>query len=234
MKKRILRILLILLVILGVGIGSLFLYYNNPLPNIEESPGADALAMKMLSAVNAGAYKKTRFLEWSFQGGKNMYTWDKSNGQVVVRWNNTKVLLNLIDPNNSSVFKNGTAVSGAERLELQHKALRNFNNDSFWLVAPFKIFDKGTTRGLVGLEDGKTGLLVTYSQGGDTPGDSYLWKLDDNGLPISYSMWVKILPFKGITASWEGWTQMESGVMLPQSHKIGPLTLDMGTIKAYN
>jgi hypothetical protein len=234
MKKRILRILLILLVILGLGVGSLFLYYNNPLPKIEESPEANALAIKMLSAIHIDDYKKTRFIEWSFQGGKNTYTWDKSNGQVVVRWNNIKVLLNLVDPYHSIVYKNGATISGAERKELLNKALKNFNNDSFWLVAPFKIFDKGTKRGLVPLEGGKTGLLVTYSQGGDTPGDSYLWELDDNGLPVSFSMWVQILPFKGITASWEGWTQMESGILLPQFHKIGPITLDMGTIKAYN
>jgi len=234
MERRIVRILLVVLVALGLGVSFLFLYYNDPLPKTEQSPEANALAMKMLSAIHFDAYKETRFLEWSFQGGKNTYTWDKNSGNAIVRWDNTKVQLNLINPKKSSVFNNGVAVSGAERKELLNKALKNFNNDSFWLVAPFKIFDKGTKRGLVPLKGGKSGLLVTYSQGGDTPGDSYLWKLDDDGLPLSYSMWVQILPFKGITASWEGWTEMESGILLPQSHKIGPVTLDMGTIKAYN
>ena len=190
--------------------------------------------MKMLSAIHFDAYKKTRFLEWSFQGGKNTYLWDKYNRKVVVRWDNIEVQLNLIDADKSSVLENGHPVAGKKRQELQKKALKNFNNDSFWLVAPYKIFDKGTKRGLVQLKEGKLGLLVTYSKGGDTPGDSYLWELNNDGLPIRFRMWVQILPFKGIAASWEGWTEMESGILLPQTHKIGPLTLDMGTIKAYN
>ncbi|MGS0527908.1 hypothetical protein ACU8V7_24695 [Zobellia nedashkovskayae] len=95
-----------------------------------------------------------------------------------------------------------------------------FNNDSFWLVAPFKVFDSGTQRSLVTLEDGSNALMITYSSGGSTPGDSYLWHLGPNGLPESYQMWVSIIPIGGLKATWDDWKIMESGAFLPTSHKL--------------
>ena len=102
------------------------------------------------------------------------------------------------------------------------------------MVAPFKVFDKGTSRSIVTLEDGSEGLLVSYASGGTTPGDSYLWKLQANGFPESYQMWVGIIPIGGMEATWEDWQIMDSGCFLPTSHKLGPVTLFMGNVKAYN
>ena len=76
--------------------------------------------------------------------------------------------------------------------------------------------------------------MVSYDSGGVTPGDSYLWILDDTGLPTAYKMWVKIIPIGGINASWDNWMITESGAYLPTSHKLGPLELSMGTVKGYN
>jgi hypothetical protein len=44
-----------------------------------------------------------------------------------------------------------------------------FNNDSFWLIAPFKLRDAGTTRSIV-MQDNQA-LMITYASG-STPGDS--------------------------------------------------------------
>ena len=96
------------------------------------------------------------------------------------------------------------------------------------------MFDSGTTRSIVTLENGSEALLVTYKSGGTTPGDSYLWELQENGFPISFKMWVKIIPIGGLKATWNDWQVMENGVFLPVSHKIGPVTLDMGEVRAYN
>ena len=128
----------------------------------------------------------------------------------------------------------GASVPASEKDDLIQKAVKMFNNDSFWLVAPYKVFDQGTKRSVVNLENGDKALLVTYTSGGSTPGDSYLWLLDENGLPYAFKMWVKIIPVGGIEASWDNWTKMESGAYLPQSHKLGPLTLSMGNIRGFN
>ncbi len=234
MIKKILKILLGLFVLLLVIYTILYITYNQPLPEGKSGPAADALAQKMLKATNYETYKTTQFLEWSFAGGAHHYKWDKLHGKVQVKWNDYQVNLNLTNPSKSMVLENNVSVIGNEKSRLIEKASSYFNNDSFWLVAPFKVFDKGTTRSLVQLEDGTEGLLITYSSGGTTPGDTYLWKLQPNGFPISYQMWVKIIPIGGLEASWDDWKVMENGLFLPASHKLGPVTLYMGNVRGYN
>jgi hypothetical protein len=188
----------------------------------------------MLLSLNYSKYKETRYVEWSFQGGAHSYKWDRLKRRAQVKWDNYEVDLDLISPLSSTVLKNGEGVSGREQEKLAQKALSYFNNDSFWLVAPYKVFDDGVERRIVPMEDGTDGLLVTFTQGGDTPGDTYLWELQPNGFPKSFKMWVKIIPIGGIKASWEEWAVMESGAFLPKSHVMGPVKLSMGDVRAYN
>jgi len=228
---KIVGALLVLFAIIGVV---LYIIYNQPLPEGKSGQEAEALAEKMVNAINFEAYQNTQFLDWSFNNGAHTYTWDKTNGKVIVKWSDYLVNLNLNDNSKSIVLKNNNQLSNEEGKAIIKTARDYFNNDSFWLVAPFKVLDQGTKRSIVELDDGTKGLMVTYSTGGSTPGDSYLWKLQDNGFPISYQMWVSIIPIGGIEASWDDWQIMESGVFLPTTHKLGPITLDMGTVKAYN
>lgn len=226
---------------IGLGIGLLIvaglvfgIALNEPLPKGTAGPEADELAQKMLNALNHEAYQNTRYLEWSYQAGKNQYTWDKAMGRCTVKWDDHTVDLNLVKPEKSRVRINGELLRDGDKNELIEKALAFFNNDSFWLVAPYKVFDEGTTRSLVDLEDGTQGLLVTYTTGGTTPGDSYLWQLNPDGFPNSFKMWVKIIPVGGLQASWDDWMVTASGAFLPKSHKLGPITLSMGAVKGYN
>lgn len=223
--------------VLGLGVVALFIIgwiYSQPLPDGKSGPEADALAQKMLEALNVEKYKETRYLEWSFRNGTNNFMWDKELGMVTVIWDKTKVVLNLVAPSKSKVFKDERLVTDDNRTKPIAKAQEYFNNDSFWLVAPYKVFDKGTKRSIVELEDGSQGLLITYTSGGDTPGDSYLWLLNENGFPNSFKMWVSVIPIGGLEASWDDWVLSESGAFLPKSHKMGPVTLGMGDVKGYN
>tara|TARA_R110002167_G_scaffold259361_3_gene465880 strand:- start:419 stop:1129 length:711 start_codon:yes stop_codon:yes gene_type:complete len=223
------------LILLGLLLfGTLFIIYDQPLPQGETGAAANALAQKMLTALHYDQYQATRFLEWSYIGGKHRYKWDKENGIVQVAWKRYKVDLDLNKSDRSKVFRNGSAVIGDDRSELIEKAQAFFNNDSFWLVAPFKVFDKGAERRLIVLKDGSQGLLITYRSGGTTPGDSYLWKLGADGFPKSFQLWVKIIPIGGLEASWDDWKEMENGLSLPGSHRLGPITLYMGHVRAYN
>ncbi len=61
-----------------------------------------------------------------------------------------------------------------------------------------KSLTKVYERRLVKTKTNKDALLVTYTSGGTTPGDSYLWHLDASGKPESYQMWVSILPIGGL------------------------------------
>jgi len=229
------KVVLALLLLSVMGFGVLYLVYNKAIPKTQERGiEADILASKMLDALDYETYKRTRFFEWSFRNGAHRFIWDKTLGLVDVRWKTNVVHLNLNTPSKSKVYQDKVAITGTKKEALTAEALALFNNDSFWLVAPYKVFDKGTERKVATLADGTLGLLVTYTKGGTTPGDQYLWKLAPNGFPESYQMWVQRIPIGGLKASWDDWLRTESGVYLPKTHQLGPITLDMGDVRAYN
>jgi hypothetical protein len=102
------------------------------------------------------------------------------------------------------------------------------------LVAPHKLFEPGIYRSIE-MIDGKEALHVKYSIGGTTPGDSYIWTLDENYLPTSFQMYVQKMKKKGTYVSWEEWTQTESGTLLPKNHRyLSGRKINMGDVKGYN
>lgn len=232
MIKKIGLSLLSIVLLLLIAFLTLYIIYNEDLPQGTQSKAADQLAERMLETLNDSAYKTTRFIEWNF-AGNHAYKWNKKNKQVEIKWEYYTVNLNTVYTDSSLVYENGTEITGTERTELIEKAVGFFNNDSFWLVAPYKVFDAGTERRIVTLEDGTKGLLVSYTSGGSTPGDSYLWIFDEKGFPKEFKMWVNILPIGGLTATWEGWKKTDGGAFLPTSHKFMFLTIDLGNVKAY-
>lgn len=232
--KKILKIILGVIVFFTLPsllfFGFLYLKYNEDLPTGVKGEQADALANKMLDALNHEAYDATNYLEWTFKN-RHHYKWQKDKNICDVYWKDFKVKVHLNDTIKSKAYIHSFEVRGTQRAELLKKAIDYFNNDSFWLVAPYKVFDSDVERSLIKQEDGSHGLLVTYNSGGSTPGDSYLWNLDTTGKPLSFKMWTSILPIDGLPASWEHWTTTESGAQLPTGHKLLFLGLDMGMVK---
>ena len=111
-------------------------------------------------------------------------------------------------------------------------AIDFFNNDSFWLAAPFKAFDPGTERSIVNLKDGRKGLMVTYTSGGTTPGDTYVWILDENDRPTAIKMWVQILPLGGMEFTWENILTLPSGALIAQDHLLyGGMNVNLTNVK---
>ena len=208
----------------------MYLKYNDHLPTGQQGANADQLASKMLAALNEKAYLSTDYLEWTFKG-MHRYKWYKSDNTCEVSWKDFTVILDFNNPDNSKVFVAQQAYDGVEKQDYINKATNYFNNDSFWLVAPYKVFDKGTERRLVQTEDNEEALLVTYTSGGSTPGDSYLWHLDDTGKPKSFQMWVDIIPIEGLEATWENWITTESGAQLPTFHKFLFLGIELDDVK---
>ncbi len=229
--KKFLKFLGILTLILLLVLIFFYFTNNEKLPEGKEGKEADNLANKMLVALNHEAYKNTEVIEWSFRN-KNFYKWFKQQNVVEVSWNNNKVILNTKSPEQSDVFVDNIKTDNKALIQ---KAINNFNNDSFWLIAPHKVFDEGVIRKIVKHEN-KDALLITYTSGGSTPGDSYLWILDENGVPETYKMWTKIIPIGGVSATWNEWQTTETGIKLPKSHTLSlfGMQIDMGDVKATN
>jgi hypothetical protein len=229
--KKAFKFIGLLLLLLIAAIGIYYFIYNEALPKGKQGKDADALALRMLTALNGEAYENTEILEWNFRN-EHHYKWYKQENLAEVSWGENKVILHTNQVENSEVYVNDKKVVNKKILK---QATTFFNNDSFWLVAPYKIFDAGTERRLV-KHNNKEALLITYTSGGTTPGDSYLWILDKNDLPTSFKMWTSILPLGGFSATWSDWKNTESGIKLPTKHTLGlfGLTLNMGDVKSLN
>ncbi|MCB0737861.1 MAG: hypothetical protein KDC92_10140 [Bacteroidetes bacterium] len=223
---KILKILLLIIICLGAIFFITKLVVDEKLPEGKEGLKAELIAMKMLKAINHKAWKKTESVRWNF-ADRHQLLWDKKRNLAKVEWGGNTVFVNL------STQKGYALVEGkeVEDQKLVDKAYAWWANDSYWLNPISKIYDAGVTRKLVESEDGKKSLLVTYSSGGVTPGDSYLWHLGDDGLPTEWQMWVKIIPFKGMPATWENWKESETGVKYASKHKLGPLTTEITDVE---
>ena len=221
--------------IIGVLIAALAIAYfifSESLPTGKTGPEAEALANKVFSAINKPAWDTTGVIQWSFPRGHD-YVWDKNRHLTEVKWDNNRALINLKTVTGKA-WTDGKEVTGAAGAALVKTAWEFWCNDSFWLNAPAKIMDGGTERSIVDLEDGSKGLMVTYKGGGATPGDSYLWMLDENGLPTSYKMWVSIIPIGGVSATWADWQTLPTGAKIATSHdlSIGGMKIPITNIKA--
>lgn len=213
--KKALRIIGFVFLGFIVALGVLYLVLNESLPEGQQGPEADAMAQRMLTALNKPAWDSTETISWTFAGSHH-YEWDKAENVVRVLWDEHAVILNPKD--GSGVVENGERYTYSEVEGLIQTAEDYFNNDSFWLYAPFKVFDPGTERSIVTFKDGQKGLKVTYTTGGTTPGDSYVWLLDENNRPISVKMWVSILPIGGLTFSWENYVRVGEGAWVAKDH----------------
>lgn len=220
MKQKLLYGVAIILLILTAA----YFIFNEKLPVGKNTKQADELATKMLTALNKPAWDSTSTVAWTSTGGHD-FVWDKKHEFVQVKWGKNDVLLNLKEWNKGKAFIEGKAIIDAELDVLRGKAWSIFCNDSFWLIAPYKVFDAGVSRSIVKSEDGSDALLVSYASGGVTPGDSYLWILDKTGVPKSYKMWVKIIPIGGVPATWENWKTTKTGAVIATNHKLGPVDL---------
>lgn len=222
-------ILLLLLVVLFITVKVV----SKPLPQGESGPAAEALTDKILERLNTPAWDSLNYVSWTFFRGAHHYVWDKRNNKAIVTWAENDVILDLSDWYNNSIAlsKGGITRSGKDKEKAIQKAWEYWCNDSFWLYAPYKLRDPGIKRSWV-QQDGKEGLLVTYQSGGATPGDSYLWWVDDTGLPTSFDMWTSIIPIKGLNATWMEWKKLPGGAMLALSHDMGPIKMSLSNVKA--
>ncbi len=214
-------LLLTLLLVAGCG---------TPIPQGIDDAQADELARRMMDASGYEGWKRTGAITWTF-ADRNNHLWDRRRQLVRVRNDDMEVFVDL-RTREGVALRDGERLEGEEAAEAVEEAYASWVNDSFWLTAMFKAFDPGTARSRVVLEDGDQALLVQYASGGVTPGDAYLWYLDERGRPVSWDMWVSVSPIDGVSASWEEWVELSTGAWIATSHAVGPLTIEVTELEA--
>ena len=190
---------------------------HRPLPEHIPSVEADALARQMMESVDVAAWERTGAVQWTFTDGSK-HVGDRQRGLHRYRKGDL-VVLYALDTRQGRAWRGETELEGHALTDALDNAWFAFCNDSFWLNPVVKAFDDGTSRSLVTLDDGRSGVLVTYAGGGVTPGDSYLWLLDDTGRPSHWRMWVSILPVGGLELSWDGWVELSTGAWVSTTHE---------------
>lgn len=230
---RVLKWIVIILAILLLGGWITYLIIDKPLPDGEKGPKAEALADKMLAAVNDSAWQQTAVVAWSY-AGQHDFVWDKKRHFTRVSWENYEVFLNISEKTGIVKVKGKTIKDEEAKKHYIQQAYEFWANDSFWMNPIVKIRDGGTERRYVELDNpDQEGLLVTYNSGGVTPGDSYLWKINkESGLPDAWQFWVQIIPIGGLEFTWENWVKTETGAIIATEHK-GPISVSISNLKTY-
>ena len=157
------------------------------------------------------AYDRARHLSWEFTGPRR-HLWDKQTGDVRIETKDLLVLMN-VETREGRVFEKGHEVEDRERLrELLDQGYRWWQNDSYWVVMPWKLQDPGVAVRHIGeerLPDGRDMDLlgVRFNGVGATPGNRYLLAIDrESGLLERWTF------FRGrrddkptFTRRWSGW-----------------------------
>lgn len=203
--------------VIVVALVALIIGLRHPMPEVVAGADADALAHELVKAVDGEAWERTGAVRWRLPGRAHL--WDRQHGLARVEWRDQRVLFD-INRKTGRAWRGGSEVTdGDERQKLVDKAYALWVNDSFWLNPVVKAFDDGTTRAR-GTVDKKRALLVSYTSGGLTPGDKYLWIVGDDGRPAAWRLWVGIIKLvPGLQFTWEGWTRLATGAWVATSHK---------------
>lgn len=229
MLRKVLRVVAALVAVLVLLVAVAWVAWRHPAPAAARGD-ADALARRMLAAVDADAWARTGAVRWTFfDGGRHL--WDRARSYERYEKGDLRVLLDL-STRRGRAWRGAAALSGAERDAALDRAWRRWINDSFWLNPVVKVFDEGVTRSVARDDAGRDALLLTYRSGGVTPGDRYLWILGPDARPTAWRMWVSVLPVPGLEASWESWVRLPTGAWVSTAHRIGPVTQRITEVRA--
>lgn len=227
--RKILKVTIITTAALATLFFATKLVVDKPLPEGEQGEKAEALTQKILQAINHDAWENTAAVSWNT--GRHQHLWDRKRNLARVKWKGYTAYVNCNDQTGYVLKGDDEITNEKKKAKLLKEAYKWWVNDVFWLNPMGSFYNSDVTRAYVKTENLEETLLVTYSSGGVTPGDSYLWYVDENGLPYKWEMWVKIIPFKGAKATWENWKEGETGARYASKHDLGIMSFEITDVK---
>lgn len=199
-----------------VLLGGSFFAACSSLPKGTPGPRAEQLTQKMLAAADFEKWQATAAVSFTFSGGEKIF-WDRQRKliEVVVK----KKLVQFSEISGKSICFEDERRVNDDCAEMTETAVKRFYNHTFWLNPAFHINAPGAQRALVG----ENQLLVSFKSGGSTPGDSYLFTLDEEGKIAEMRMWVSVIPLKGARAVFSNYVKSQTGVRVALDHKVASL-----------
>jgi hypothetical protein len=210
---------LLTLTLLLATSGGCYSVQGNPPTNAQR---ADRLANGVALASGAAAWPNVRSIAFTFtvrEGDavrvSRSHVWDLKAGTDVVSAGDKTTTIDLknVDPNDPA----------------QADAFKAWTNDTYWLIAPLKLYDPGVTREYVGRREvaGKTYevLGLSFQNVGLTPGDRYNLYVDPYTSLIAFWDYMPN-PETTMLASWEQYRHPQ-GLVLSTYHRMGPRTISI-------
>lgn len=151
-----------------------------------ETP-ADTVAQQIYSYFGGPqAWQQLPYLRFDFaveQNGQRQpvasHLWDRQSGDYRVEWragaDSVYTALFNVNTQEGQVYLNGDSVASARNQELLDQAYRRFINDTYWMLAPVKLFDPGVNRSYVAdsSSDSLGVIRLSFEDVGLTPKDRY-------------------------------------------------------------
>lgn len=193
-------------------------------------PRAIAIADEVMEALGGrAAWDATRCLQWRFKKSRRL-CWDRTSGDFRLDDGDRVVLMNL-GTGQGRVYEKGVEVADADKQrDALDRAYKTWVNDSYWLLAPYKLKDSGVRlswKGEGALDGGRGAdiLRLEFAGVGVTPDNAYdLWVARDTHLVErwSYYKWnTDAQP--AMTTPWADWRRY-GAIRLASDHGTGPAT----------
>jgi hypothetical protein len=200
----------------------------------DRDPKADAIGKELIAAMGGqSAWEKARQIRFDFvvvKEGKPIadfaHAWDRYTGDYRVSGTDKTgapyVAYFNVNTKDGVVLVNGVAAEGDDKAKRLEAAYGRFINDTYWLLAPWKIFDPGVHLAYDGEKPCPSGgtcdvLKLTFDNVGLTPKDMYwLWVARDGPDGRRMVQWQYVLGGASeppTTVAWKDW-QKRGDMML--------------------
>jgi hypothetical protein len=197
----------------------------------EPDAKADAIGHDLIAALGGeSAWEKARQFQFDFcvvKEGKEIsrfsHVWDRYTGDYrlkgVDKAGAPYVVYFNVNTRAGEAFVNGVKAEGAEKARRLEGAYGRFINDTYWLLAPWKIFDPGVHRAYVGEKPCPNGgdcdvLKLSFDDVGMTPKDIYwLWITRDGRRMVQWQYVLGGALEEPTTVAWTDWKKFD-GMML--------------------
>ena len=186
-------------------------------------PKGDQVARELIAALGGEAgWEKARQLRFDFvveregtRAAEFHHVWDRYTGDYRLLGRDKSgapyAIYFNVNTHDGVAFSNGKPVEGEEKKKLIENAYGRFINDTYWLLAPWKVFDPGVHRDYDGEKPGPDGSLcdvirLSFDNVGLTPKDVYwLWITRDGRRLVQWQYVLGGAQEDPTTALWKDW-----------------------------
>jgi len=209
--------------------------------------GSDPRAIQIADAImeklgSRAAWNRTLYVTWNHVG-RARYLWDRSGGQVRLeragpRSGKPYVIVFDVESGQGRAWREGSEVTEQSELDsMLEAARREWINDSWWLLMPYRLKDKGVTLRYQGegqTEEGRPAdvLELTLSDAAVAPGSKYfVWVARESGLVEQWAGFAdRDRAEPAWTCPWKGWKRYGNIMLCGDHGEIGVQLTDIAVL----